>query len=87
VRGRGARRALAAAFQAERRVTSPLRGLRRRAWEEGVLGGDTKWMAVGAVVGGLWLVQWAWRREAEVVYRTQLKPGETLVIDTARPAS
>lgn len=57
--------------------------MRRRGWEEGVLGGDPKWLAAGVFAGSIWLVQWAWRKEAEVVYRTRLQPGETLLIEAA----
>jgi hypothetical protein len=56
--------------------------LRRRAWDDGLLGGDRRWLAVGAVVWTITLLGRAWRREPEVVYRTVLKPGETLSVST-----
>jgi hypothetical protein len=40
-------------------------------------------LAAGAFAGSIWLIQWAWRKEAEVVYRTRLQPGETLLIEAA----
>jgi hypothetical protein len=62
-------------------------GIRRRAWQDGILGGDTRWLAAGAVVWGLTLARRAWRREPEVVYRTKLMPGESLLVSTARPVA
>ncbi len=59
--------------------------IRRRSVEEGVFGGSPRWIAVGVVTWGAWVLRQAWRREAEVVYRTQLKPGESLVIRSSRP--
>jgi hypothetical protein len=68
-----------------RRTFSP-RILRRRAWEDGILGGDVKWLLLGGLAWLGWGVAWAWRREPEVVYRTKVKPGETVVIATKPPA-
>lgn len=59
--------------------------LRRRAWEDGVLGGERRWIAIGGLAWFVWALQWAWRRDAEVVYRTKVKPGETITISTAKP--
>jgi hypothetical protein len=60
-------------------------GIRRRAVQDGLLGGDGRWLAIGAVVWGLTLARRAWHREPEVVYRTKLRPGESVVVSTARP--
>lgn len=54
--------------------------LRSRGLTEGLLGGSTLWTALGGVA---WLVkglQWAAKREPEVVYRAELQPGETIVL-------
>jgi hypothetical protein len=59
--------------------------LRRRGWEDGLLGGDPRWLALGALAWGAWLVAWAWRKEPEIVYRTALRGDETLVITSRRP--
>jgi len=59
--------------------------LRRRAWEDGLLGGDTRWLLLGGAAWALWLVRWAWHKEPEVVYRTVLGPEETLTITSHRP--
>ena len=75
----------------ERRAVKKYRSLRRwrlvrrRGVEEGFLGGSPKWIAIGAITWTIWALQQAWRKEAEVVYRTQLKPGESLVIRSSRP--
>lgn len=61
--------------------------MRQRGWEQGVIGGDPKWMVAGAFAGSIWLIQWAWRKEPEVVYRTKLKPGESVVVSAAPPVS
>ncbi len=57
-----------------------LRELRNRSLTQGVLHGHRLWVAVGAVVWALRALQWAWPKEESVVYRTVLKPGETLEI-------
>lgn len=80
--GRLARRAAGTALAGRRRLS--IAALSRRGLEEGLLGGDRRWLAVGGVAWTAALVRWAWRRTPEVVYRTRLRPGETLVI-SARP--
>jgi hypothetical protein len=62
-----------------------LRRLRRRAWEDGILGGETPWLIIGGVVWTLSAIGWALRREPEVVFRTRLKPGEGIGITTIKP--
>lgn len=59
--------------------------LRQRAWEDGVLGGDRRWIAIGGFAWFVWALQWAWRRDSEVVYRTKVKPGESVTISTSKP--
>ena len=61
--------------------------LRQRAWEDGVLGGERRWVVIGGFAWFLWAVQWAWRKDAEVVYRTKVKPGEQIAISTSKPPS
>lgn len=80
----GAERSLLRSAIELRRQLSPAY-LRRKAWEDGLLGGDRRWLAAGAVVWSLTLAGRAWRREPEVVYRTVLKPGETITVSTRRP--
>jgi hypothetical protein len=79
-RGTGA---LRSAVRARRSISTAT--LRRRAWEDGILGGQPIWLLVGGFAWLLWGVAWAWRREPELVYRTKLKPGETLSIATLPP--
>jgi hypothetical protein len=66
-----------------------LRRLRSRGLTDGLLGGSPLWTAVGAAAWLIRALQWAAKREPEVVYRAELEPGETLVLsrestDTAR---
>ena len=68
----------------------PMRTLRHRGLEEGILGGKPGWLIAGGAAWALWLVEWAWRKQPEVVYRTVLKPGEKLEIvsgPVARPGA
>lgn len=57
--------------------------------QRGVVGGSMPWVIVAAVLWGAKAVQWARRREEQVVYRTVLSPGESLEIvhSTDSPAS
>jgi hypothetical protein len=52
-----------------------------------VLGGDRRWVAIGGVAWFFWALRWAWRKDAEVVYRTKVKPGESIAISTSKPLS
>ena len=70
----------------EYRSPARWRLIRRRSIEEGVFGGSPKWLAIGVLTWGVWVLRKAWSREDDLVYRTRLKPGESLVIRTSRPA-
>jgi hypothetical protein len=48
--------------------------------QRGVIGGSVPWLIVAGVLWGAKAVQWAMRREEQVVYRTVLQPGETLEV-------
>jgi hypothetical protein len=54
----------------------------RQATRKGLLGGDRRWMAVFAVVGMAKLLRRlsGSGRPPEPVYRTELKPGEALMV-------
>ena len=56
-----------------------LRTLRRIGLARGV-GGSRAWLAVGLTAGGLQLVRRAVKREPEVVYCEELRPGQSMVI-------
>ena len=58
---------------------------RRRAITDGVLGGNRRWLVLGGLAWALRAYTYASRREPEVVYRTELKPGETLVLERQAP--
>ena len=54
--------------------------LRSRGLTDGLMGGSRFWIVVGAAGWLIKAVQWAAKREPEVVYRAELQPGETLVL-------
>jgi hypothetical protein len=53
---------------------------RRKAITEGIFGGNKRWLIVGSLAWALRAYQHATTREVRVVYRAELKPGETLVL-------
>ncbi|MEZ5145483.1 MAG: hypothetical protein R2726_23660, partial [Acidimicrobiales bacterium] len=57
-----------------------LERLRRRSYEEGLLGGNLPYLLLAAVFGASRGLRIATRREEEVVLAEALRPGETLVI-------
>jgi hypothetical protein len=57
-----------------------LQRLRKTGFRKGVLGSSRGWMAVWVTLAGLRLLRRVTRKEPDVVYREELKPGETLVI-------
>jgi hypothetical protein len=58
---------------------------RRRAFTDGLFGGDRKWLIVGGLAWGLRAFQWARSKDEQVVYATTLQPGETLVLARQAP--
>jgi hypothetical protein len=54
--------------------------LRSRGFTDGLVGGSSFWLVVGAAGWLIKGIQWAAKREPEVVYRAELEPGETLVL-------
>jgi hypothetical protein len=74
----------------DRTVPAPATGrlvqmLRRQAVRKGVFGGNRVWTAVAI---GTWgyttLRRWA-RREPELVFSEELKPGQRIIISNDRP--
>jgi hypothetical protein len=59
----------------------------KRGWRQGVLEGNRSWLVVGGVALTLRLLQRMAGKEEKVVYREQLRPGETLVIAHDRTIS
>lgn len=57
-----------------------LERLRKAGFRKGVLGSSRGWTAVWVTLAGFRLLRRFTRRDPEVVYREELKPGETLVI-------
>ncbi|MGH3579684.1 MAG: hypothetical protein ACRDU0_19300 [Mycobacterium sp.] len=58
-----------------------LRYLQLKAFGRGLRGYHTAWLVVGVA---LWMVNRA-RHQDDVVYRTRLKPGERLIVETSKP--
>ena len=56
-----------------------LRRLVRIGFTRGI-GGSRGWLAVGVTAGGLHVLKRMIRREPEVVYLEDLRPGQSLVI-------
>ena len=56
-----------------------LRSLIRIGFARGI-GGSRGWLAVGMTAGGLHLLRRAIKREPDVVYLEELRPGQSLVI-------
>ncbi|MBI2710753.1 MAG: hypothetical protein HYX34_13830 [Actinobacteria bacterium] len=60
--------------------------LRRTGFRKGVLGGSRGWTAAFVGVWGYRQLKRLAKREEEVVFRSELKPGERLVIANGRAA-
>ena len=56
-----------------------LRSLIRIGFARGI-GGSRTWLGVGIAAGGLHLFRKAVKREPDVVYLEELRPGQSLVI-------
>ncbi len=54
-----------------------------KAFGRGLRGYHTAWVVVGVAI---WMLNRA-RHQDDVIYRTQLKPGERLIVRTSRPPS
>jgi hypothetical protein len=59
-------------------MDSVLRFLQIKAFSRGLRGYHTAWIVIGVAI---WMLNRA-RNQSDVVYRTQLKPGERLLIRT-----
>ncbi len=59
------------------------RYLQGKAFSRGLGGRHPAWLVIGAA---LWMVIRA-RHQDEVIYRTELKPGEQLIVKTSAPRS
>ncbi len=62
------------------------RFLLRTALRRGLLGGSRVWTVVGAVALGARVLHKLAGSDPEVVYREELRPGETLVLSHDREA-
>lgn len=56
-----------------------LKSLIRIGFARGI-GGSRGWLALGMTAGGLHMLRRAIKREPEVVYLEELRPGQSLVI-------
>jgi hypothetical protein len=68
-----------------KRKPPDLATLRRRGIQEGLLGGNRRWLAIGGAAWALRAVQWAMARPEQVIYRGTLERGETLVVQAQSP--
>jgi hypothetical protein len=66
-------------------LSTMLPAARRRAFTDGLFGGDRKWLVLGSLAWALRGIQWARTRDEQVVYATTLEPGETLVLARQAP--
>ena len=60
-----------------------LRYIQLKAFGRGLRGYHTAWVVVGVAV---WMINRA-RNQSDVIYRTKLKPGESLIVRTKSPSS
>jgi len=63
-------------------MDSLLRYLQLKAFGRGLAGYHTAWIVIGAA---LWMLNRA-RNQNDVIYRTELKPGERLIVTTIKPS-
>jgi hypothetical protein len=64
-------------------VDNLLRYIQLKAFGRGFRGYHTAWLVVGVAA---WMINRA-RHQEDVVYRTVLKPGERLIVETSRARS
>lgn len=58
---------------------------RRRAITDGLLGGSRRWLVLGGLAWAVRAYRYASTRQSEVVYRTEIRPGEALVLERQAP--
>lgn len=63
-----------------------LHRLRRASVERGLLGGSTPWVVLGGVLWALRGLRLVSRRETGVIWRGELREGESLVIGSRKPS-
>ncbi len=64
---------------------SALNPLLRKTSYEGVrrgMSGSRVWMAIGVVAAGLRVLRWIARNDPDILYRTQIKPGDVFEVIT-----
>ena len=66
-------------------LSTMLPAARRRAFTDGLFGGDKKWLVLGGLAWALRGLQWARAKDEQVVYATELQPGETLILARQAP--
>jgi hypothetical protein len=59
--------------------------LRRNGLRRGLVGGSRSWMVAGGLAYALRALRWVVRRDTEVVFSEELRPGESLVITPIEP--
>ena len=69
------------------RLISPAARLRHNSIVRGFLGGDRRWMAIGLLVWGPFLLRKAFGRNVEILSTEVLRPGQAVRIEAIRPPS
>jgi hypothetical protein len=64
----------------KRLLTSAVRYLMRRGWDQGVLEGNRAWVIIGGAALLAHLAGRAMRRHPELVFSDLLQPGESFII-------
>jgi hypothetical protein len=59
--------------------------LRRNGLRRGLVGGSRSWMVAGGLAYALRALRWVVRRDTEVVFSEELRPGESLIITPIDP--
>ena len=63
---------------------SPAANLRRQAITKGLLGGNKRWMALGALVWTAHLLRKVFGRDVEILSTERLRPGQAVRIEAIR---
>jgi hypothetical protein len=65
-------------------LASALRRLTSAGFRRGVAGSRV-WLVVGILAGGARLLRWLARDDEEVLYRTEIRPGDVFEVVTKPP--
>ena len=67
-------------------VATLVRRLMRESWRRGIVGGNPAWTAAGGLALLGYLAGRAWKKEADVVFKEKLLPGQAIrIVHEAQP--